>query len=230
MFSYEILKCKGFTFVKSLPKNLDNYIIVDDEHPIDQVQNQFEQIQNQFEQIQSDQNNCMVFINTTSKEFDDIKILSSGEHENERSDKIVNDIQKPMMGSSDNLEAIKTNQYSILHGKKNANINSVNLNQNHEVIDSIAINGVMMGPKTELNSIKKLFNILSKFESFELLLYNPYLIVEELSSTNPTVFSVPVVITGKGDICKIFYRYICLYFFGYMSIKEMLDPEFKYDI
>jgi hypothetical protein len=219
MFSYQLLKCKGFRFIRDEPETLNDYnLIIDDLHPISEIS-----------EISSD-SLIKIFINTTSKEFDDIHILTSEDNKFEASDKIQKDIQKPLMGASDNLEAIKTNQYSITRGKKNANIQNLHLFQNHEVIDSLAVNGVMMGPKTELNSIKTLFNKISKFNSFELTLYNPNLLVEEIESPSPTLFSVPVVVSGKGDILNIFYRYICLYFYSYMSIKDMFDSDSKYEI
>jgi hypothetical protein len=242
MFSYQLLKCKSFKFInKSDVSGNENYdIIIDDEHLINDIDfSKFEHEQNENNENESDEHEqneqsevktINIYIDTTSKNFEDIKIIKSSDNENERSDKISKDIQKSLMGSSDNLEAIKSNQYSIVHGKKNANIQQISISQNHEVIDSLAVNGVMMGPKTELNSIKTLFNKISKLTSFTLTLYNPYLMVETIEAINPNLYSVPVVIVGKGDILKIFYRYICLYFFGYMTIKDLSNPDSKYEI
>ena len=37
-------------------------------------------------------------------------------------------------------------------------------------------------------------------------------------------------IIGKGEIVTVFYRYICLYFFGYLSVNSDEDRDRIYDI
>ena len=136
-----------------------------------------------------------------------------------------------MISSANQLEAFSNNKFTIVPGKRSANIHLYHPKQNHDVIDSIARNGLMVTPKvsTEI-SVGKLFNILCTKKSFNLIMVNKNLEVSIRESKYPNDYVEPAYTVGKGEIVTVFYRYICLYFYGYCSVTTFEDRDRNYDI
>ena len=208
-------KCKYIAFISDKQfneKQIDAYI--DDEHSISQLELH---------------DSMTIFIDATSKEFNDIQILSDKEHKDESSTQMKTQevLKGPLMGASNNLDAFNEDKYAVQVGKRNAAI--AFKGQNHSVLDSMAENGIVIGVKKP-NSIKRLFNMLSKLNSFSLVICHPGLETTILAGHYPDTFLVPKYKIGSGEICAVFYRYICLYFFGYCSIKDEYDYEKNYEL
>jgi hypothetical protein len=212
---YLLSKCKYISFISS-PENNEKEITatIDDSHPISQFK--------PFDDV-------VLYIDATSKEFEDIQILSDKEHANESSTQLKTQevLKGPLMGASNNLDAFNEDKYAVQIGKRNAAI--IYKGQNHAVLDSMAENGIIIGVKKP-NSIKRLFNMLSKINSFSLVIYHPGLETSIIAGHYPDTFLVPKYKIGSGEICAVFYRYICLYFFGYCSIKDEYDYEKNYEL
>lgn len=216
---YIVNKCKYISFVSSeehTTKQID--LRVDNEHSIVDLN------------IPLDKE-FTLFIDATSNEFNDINILTDKDHKNESSSQLkTQDVLKgPIMGASNNLDAFNEGKYSVQVGKKNASITPCDPRQNHDVLDTIAENGIVVG-NGKFNSIKLLFNMLSKAKAFNLIIMHPALDTKILEGNYPDQFIIPKYKITKGEITAVLYRYICLYFFGYCSIKDEENYEKNYEL
>lgn len=139
------------------------------------------------------------------------------------------DVKKDaMLGAGNNILAFSKHQFTVIAGKNSAGINPLHQKQNHGVIDVIAKNGILTAPKAR-NSIKDLFNELSKFNAFNIIVVCPHL-VSYFDGKYPTEYSRPSYIVGKGEITAVIFWYICLYFFGYSSVYDDTNIERNYDL
>ena len=176
----------------------------------------------------------ILVINAESELFSDVnfeinqdKIGESSKTGNKTQD-VCRDV---LLGGSQQLEAFSNSKFTIIPGKRNAGIQSCHPKQNHDVIDSIARNGLMVTPLTSTQfSIGQLFNILVTKKSFDIIILHSKLEVSIRDSTYPGDYVEPAYIVGQGEISTVFYRYICLYFFGYTSVSNENDRDRIYDL
>lgn len=140
------------------------------------------------------------------------------------------------LGSSNMLDAISEQKFAVILGRKTANLRNLQ-NQNHDCIDALVQNGLMGSPKimTEY-SIGKILNKLSKLNlNFNVQKFNFYIIHQALQVNNLEYngilkYNVPVYSIGEGEILSVFFRYIAILFFPYLSITNISDDEYKYDL
>ena len=222
---YETNKCNYISFVKDVKYIDDKY--KEDAHYLGFNEN------DTIDQIKTLPKEFTLIINTESKLFNDVEFEVNQDHVGENSKKHKNDqdINQQMISSANQLEAFSNNKFTIVPGKRSANIHLYHPKQNHDVIDSIARNGLMVTPKvsTEI-SVGKLFNILCTKKSFNLIMVNKNLEVSIRESKYPNDYVEPAYTVGKGEIVTVFYRYICLYFFGYTSVSNENDRDRIYDL
>ena len=227
--SYEINKCKYISFVKDIKHINDAYLINPlyvgfNDDSLNEIIKQIIQIQNHFTLV----------INTESNLFNDIIFEVNEEHlgESSKKGKKTQDVNRDvLLGGSQQLEAFSNSKFTIIPGKRSANIQSCHPKQNHDIIDSIARNGLMISPKVSTeHSVGKLFNVLCLKQSFNIIMVNKYLEVSIRESKYPNDYVEPAYIIGKGEIVTVFYRFICLYFFGYCSVTTTEDRDRNYDI
>lgn len=220
---YSVSKCKHITFAKDI-SYIDKSKIIGKQYFV-----------NDFEELNSlDKTKTYTFIiDAKNSIFDDIEIEIDKEKEGQNSKKDkTQDVKKDMLlGGGKQLEAFANNKFTVINGKRNASIQPVHQKQNHEVIDTIARNGILVSPLPTISfSIGILFNILRKFDTFALVIIHPSLIVDSRDSNYPSEYVEPAFIIGEGEICAVFYRYICLYFYGYLGVYDDDDRERNYDI
>lgn len=222
---YETNKCKYISFVKDMK-------YIDDKYTSGAFYLGFKKDDN-IDDIKKLPNDFTLIINTESELFSDVEFEVNKDHAGENSKKHKNDqdINQQMISSANQLEAFSNNKFTIVPGKRSANIHLHHPKQNHDVIDSIARNGLMVTPKvsTEI-SVGRLFNILCTKQSFNLIMVNKNLEVSIRESKYPNDYVEPAYTVGKGEIVTVFYRYICLYFYGYCSITSSEDRDRNYDI
>lgn len=222
---YETNKCKYISFVKDMK-------YIDSKYTFDAFYLGFKK-EDDINDIKKLPNDFTLIINTESELFSDVEFEVNKDHAGENSKKHKNDqdINQQMISSANQLEAFSNNKFTIVPGKRSANIQLHHPKQNHDVIDSIARNGLMVTPKvsTEI-SVGRLFNILCTKQSFNLIMVNKNLEVSIRESKYPNDYVEPAYTVGKGEIVTVFYRYICLYFYGYCSITSSEDRDRNYDI
>lgn len=207
---YAIKKCKFFGFAKTMKdadKNIDGFNFVQKLEDLDEI----------------NEKDPIIVIDLESKIFDDIKIAKPKtdkekiETTNEKT-LTKDDMKRQLSGESSQLDAFTQNTFAVILGKKSANI-PTHFGQNHDVLDSLARNGVVCSPKSsEVLSIQRLMEKLHKFSSFSIFAIHSALDLSFVSHEYPSEISHPSYIIGKGEICAIFYRYLLLNFFGYCSI------------
>jgi hypothetical protein len=135
------------------------------------------------------------------------------------------------LGASKNLDAFSNNAFTVVAGKKNCGIQALHPNQNHDILDSIARNGVLVYPRPALSfSVGKLMDAISKFRSFNIVVIHPELIFNARCASYPCEYIEPVYEVGKGEITSLFYRLIASSFFGYMSVYDESNRERLYDL
>lgn len=129
---------------------------------------------------------------------------------------------KAMTGQSTQLEAFSSNRYTVIYGKKTAGIQASTANPhifNHNVIDSLAKNGVVVDIKTDTElRILKFMRELEKLRKFNIFFIHPSYDLEYSEYESPSDISNPTYIKGKGEICAIAYRALILRFFPYLTI------------
>ena len=104
-------------------------------------------------------------------------------------------------------------------------------NQNHEVIDAIASNGLLYSPEVMSKySIGKILINISRLNDFSIYIIHPSLKVDILDGIYPSSYNIPRYSVGEGEILSVFFRYISLLFYGYMSVYDNVDLERNYDI
>lgn len=221
---YTIKKCNEFGYAKSLDDVLDNvahgniYYLGNETNENVEMLTSFGDI----EKIKTE--NPVIAVDLTHDLFKDIvfslksdaKDNVSGTNKNYRNDP---DELKKQVSNADQLNAFTSNMFTVIYGKKTANVKSVNFKQNHEVLDSLARNGVVCTPHTDdVLSMQILVDKLFKLRHFTIICIHPELELAYVSHEYPSDISHPAYIIGKGEITAVFYRYIMLNFFGYCSI------------
>ena len=186
------------------------------------------EIINSIDKLTNDSNNetTIIIVDLESSLFDDIHIIQKNKDE-KKEDGLTNteytvskeDMKKQLAGDSSHLDAFTTNAFAVILGKKSANIFSSNYRQNHDVLDSLARNGVVCSPITDkVLSIQKLIDKLTSYKSFKVFAIHSALDLKFIEHEFPSEISHPSYIIGKGEITAVFYRYLLLNFFGYCSI------------
>ena len=234
---YKYKKCNVFGFSRSLDTvinkynnciiyNNDNYFKEFDKEFIDKNKESFID-PNNF----NEEDIPTFIIDLTSSQFDDINILTDEKHDNNNNNIKTNnadfkrddgDLRKIVTGQSSQLEAFSKNIYSVIYGKKTANIQQGKNNAhifNHNVIDSLAKNGIICDQTSEqLLSVHLIFNELEKLRKFNIFFIHPKLDIEYVEQESPSEISHPVYIKGEGEITAVFYRTLVLRFFPYLTI------------
>ena len=180
-------------------------------------------------------------IDLTAKFFGDINILTDEKKEGEpinegitngnyrRDDK---ELSKIASGRSTQLEAFSKNLYTVIYGKKTANIRQGYNNAhifNHNVIDSLAKNGIICDQCSEKQlSVHKLFDCLERLYRFNIFFIHPSMDLEITECDGPTEISHPIYTKGLGEITAIFYRCLLLRFFPYLTIVSESMRENAY--
>lgn len=214
---YEVSKCKKISFINDmkLAKGCNKIYFKD------------------FDIVRQQTSHFDLIIDASSELFKDIKIVFNENKKglpstSEKTQDVKSDI---MLGGGKNLDAFTTNSFVVIPGKKSCNVRELHVNQNHEILDTIARNGVLLIPEVQKElSIKQLFDILSTKNSFTITVYHSGLKIPEISGTYPSEYTRPKYEIGFGEVAAIFYRYICIYFFGYCSVYNEDEVEHKYDI
>ena len=132
------------------------------------------------------------------------------------------ELNKIITGQSAQLDAFSQNVYTVIYGKKTAGLSNGNNNQhifNHNVIDSLAKNGVIVDPSVgEELSIHKIIRQLETLRKFNIFFVHSALDLEYTEYESPSEISQPTYIKGKGEICAVAYRALILRFFPYLTI------------
>ena len=219
---YSFKRCESFGFADSLEeirKNVSDPILLKD-----------------FETSEFEKTHHYNFVvDLQDSIFDDISIIVPKTEKNETNkDHVVdeNELRNMAAGNSIQLEAFSTNHFVVIYGKKSASVPQVCSKQNHEVIDYIAMNGVICSPNSsKINSFQKLVDFLKFFDSFSI-----FAVHSELDNTKfvefdtPTQNSYPAYNITKGEIVAVFYRYIVKNFFGYCQVlDEESNRELDYE-
>jgi hypothetical protein len=221
---YIIKKCTEFGYAKSLEDVVDN-INSSDIYYLGNEKNENVKLLSTLNDIEDiNTSDPVIVIDLTHDVFKDIvfslksdaKDNVSNTNKNYRNDP---DELKKHVSNADQLNAFTSNMFTVIYGKKTANVKSVNFKQNHEVLDSLARNGVVCTPHTdEVLSMQILVDKLFKLKKFSIICIHPELELSFISHEYPSDISHPAYIIGKGEITAVFYRYIMLNFFGYCSI------------
>lgn len=173
-----------------------------------------------------------IIINAESEMFNDIKFIYDHDKENLNSKNLKQEVLSGCsLGSSSMLDAIQAKEFAINPGRKGSGIQSLHHNQNHEIIDAIAINGLLYSPNVISEySVGKLLIKLSDLNEFYIYIVHSALSVDVFDGIMPYSYNIPRYLIGKGEILSVFFRYISLLFFGYMSVYDNVDIERNYDI
>lgn len=169
---------------------------------------------------------------TTIPLFSDIRIVDNDRDPNATNKNYVKGkLTEDSIRNSTQLEAFGKNKFTVIHGRKQANIPNSIRNRNYGVIDSLARNGVICSPETKNKlSIEILVDKLSKLDAFHIVIIHPSYTLKYNSSTYPGESIEPNYKLNEGEILAVFYRYICIHFFGYCEIHGENDLEWKYNI
>ena len=140
-------------------------------------------------------------------------------------------LKKAALGKTTQLDAFSENKFAIIHTKKTAGIENKIRNQNHDVLDTLAVNGVMKSPDTKKPlSIYRLVRKLEKFDKFDIVFIHPSYEVRCMNAEYPCEQIIPAYKINEGEILAVVYRYIVVYFFGYCSIFTDSMLEWRYYI
>ena len=256
--TYVLKKCKKFGFANDMNeilKNVENPILLEsleDEYlskiieTINETSTNKPLINASKETIDETSTNAFkndelkdetinIVVDLESDIFNDIDIVVPKDSKNETNKEHIKDdkeLRNLASGNSTQLEAFSTNHFVVIYGKKSASIPQVCSKQKHEVIDYLAMNGVICSPNlNKVISFQKLVDFLKRFNSFSI-----YAIHSELDNTKfiefetPTHNSYPAYNITKGEIIAIFYRYIIKNFFAYCEvIDEATNRELDYE-
>ena len=176
-----------------------------------------------------------IIINAESPIFNDISFSVDSNKLEVNSESVH---QEPMsgisLGNSAMLDSLTDNKFVILPGRKTSNIKS-NLNQNHECIDAIAANGLMSSPNVMSKySVGRIILAISNNKNLKDL--NIYIIhsalkVKLLQGQGLSTNNIPRYAVGRGEILSVFYRYLAIIFFPYMTVYDSINNiNYKYDI
>ena len=224
---YSVSKCKYISFTRIDPKVEGLYLT---ESTLNEM---FDKIDN-FDVSKYEVVN--IVINSESSAFSDIHFNVDERKVEMNSETLKQDILSGgTLGSSQMLDAIATNSFAINAGRKGANIPNVHIQQNHDTLDAIAANGLLNSPCVmSANSVGKLLlRISEKFNNFNIYILNSSLKVDKFDGVAPSTYNVPRYAVGHGEILSVFFRYISLLFYGYMTVNEIqgdTDYDRIYDI
>ena len=225
---YSFKKCYKFGFannINEILKNIDNSVLIESLED-DYLDELFDKFHN---------SDISFIVDLESNLFNDIEIIVPKEAKQETNKDHVKDdkeLRNLASGNSTQLEAFSSNHFVVIYGKKSASIPQVCSKQNHEVIDYLAMNGVICSPNlNKVISFQKIVDFLKRFSNFSI-----YAIHSELDNTKfiefetPTHNSYPAYNITKGEIIAIFYRYIIKNFFAYCEvIDEATNRELDYE-
>lgn len=242
--SYKYKKCNIFGFaqsVDSIADKFNNVIIVDDSPLV--LTNEFVEQNRRLKLTATDtQADIPTFIiNLEGEWFSDINILTDENKQDiDKQNQIGtnnykhddNELAKIITGQSTQLEAFTKNVYTVIYGKKTANISQGTNNAhifNHNIIDSLARNGVISDQVSDnVLSVHMLFKQLEKLYTFNIFFVHSALELEYIQHESPTEISHPVYTKGKGEICAVVYRLLLLKFFPYLTIVSESMRENAY--
>lgn len=140
-------------------------------------------------------------------------------------------LKQAALGKATQLDAFSENKFAIIHTKKHAGIETRIRNQNHDVLDTLAVNGVMKSPETAKPlSIYSLMVKLEQFEHFNIVFIHPAYEVKSMITEYPCEQIIPSYTINAGEILAIVYRYLVMRFFGYCSIFTDSMLEWRYYI
>ena len=140
-------------------------------------------------------------------------------------------LKQASLGKTTQLDAFSENKFAIIHTKKHAGIETKIRNQNHDVLDTLAVNGVMKSPETAKPlSIYLLMNKLEQFKHFSIVFIHPSYEVKSMISEYPCEQIIPSYTINQGEILAVAYRYLVMRFFGYCSIFTDSMLEWRYYI
>lgn len=242
---YEFNKVNKVGFVKSMNELSDisnSYDITKDAMSIDDVLHNIQKIP--LSEVArpdakhlTDDVYISVIIDATSCVFADIVFNVDTTKVKVNSETLKQDVMSgASLGSSVMLDAIAADKFAILPGRKSANLQS-NVGQNHDVIDALATNGLMGSPKimSEYSAGKVLMELSKLVDrhpmtKLDIWIVHPALKVNKLEGVGVNIYNTPRYAVGEGEILSVFFRYIALIFFPYMSIYAEDDIDHKYDI
>jgi len=166
--------------------------------------------------------------------FSDIEI-SVDKHDKNTSTSLYkadrNALRNAALGKATQLDAFSENKFAIIHTKKSAGIETKIRNQNHDVLDTLAVNGVIKSPDTKKPlSIYKLVKKLEAFDSFDIVFIHPSYEIKCMNSEYPCEQIIPSYKINEGELLAVVYRYMVIYFFGYCSIFTDSMLEWRYYI
>lgn len=140
-------------------------------------------------------------------------------------------LKNAALGNTTQLDAFSENKFAVIHTKKNAGIDNKTRSMNHDVIDTLAVNGVIRAPETKKPlSIYLLMKKLEQLHDFNICFIHPSYELKRLSAECPCEQIIPVYRIGEGEILAVAYRYLCLWFFAYCSIFTDSMLEYRYVI
>ena len=194
----------------------------------------FDNILNEISQFKENEIETII-INAESQVFHDIEFTIDSSKVEVNSESVRQDpLSGVSLGSSTMLDSLTDDKFVILPGRKSSNIKS-NLNQNHECIDAIATNGLMNSPKIMSEySVGKLMEAISKnknLKNLRIYIIHSALKVKILHYSGISTINIPCYAVGKGEILSVFFRYIAITFFSYMTVYDSSDNiDYKYDL
>lgn len=228
---YKYKKCERFGFAQSINEireRYDNIIVFDNDNTKIEAIHEYKEM--------NDRDEIPIFVfDLESKIFDDI-IISVDKADDKKDANAVknpsitndsykhddNELNKIMTGQSTQLDAFSKNLYTVIYGKKGANIQNGQNNThifNHVVIDSLAKNGVIADPISNQEiSIHTIMRELEQLKKFMIFFVHPALDIPYTEHESPNEISHPVYIKGKGEIAGVAYRALVLRFFPDLTI------------
>lgn len=220
---YSVSKCKYMCFTKHKPNLTDMNFLTGD---LDSMMNIIDEL------INDNTKTYNIVIDAESEAFKDIVFNFDESNIKINSETLKQDILGGgLLGSSTMLDALSDGVFSITPGRKAANIPILHPSQNHDIIDAVASNGLLSSPKVISEySVGKLLTKISKLNSFNIYVIHSALKVDKFDGSYPSTYCIPRYSVGDGEVLSVFFRYISLIFFGYMSVFDFNDTERKYDI
>lgn len=242
---YTISKCKYISFNRTDPKITDNVIYLTKEDTLEQMFEKISKASNSSGCV--DNTNCVdssnssdssnpsgcinIVIDSESPAFSDIHFNVNERNVEMNSETLKQEVLSGgTLGSSQMLEAMSTKSFVINAGRKGANIPTCHNRQNHDVLDAIAANGLLYSPQVISSTSvgKLLLHISENINAFKIYILSQYLKVESFDGVAPSTYNVPRYAVGHGEILSVFFRYISLLFFGYLTVNE-IDGESESD-
>lgn len=223
---YKISKVNNITFLKSLdylPENTITTNILKSD------------ISSTLSYISTLSGELNIEIDATSELFNDINFQIDNSKVKISSETIKQDVMSgATLGSSNMLDAINEQKFAVILGRKTTNLKN-NVNQNHDCIDALVLNGLMGSPKIMSEySVGKILLALADNKNITLInfyIIHPSLRVNSLFGHGISTYNVPTYEIGNGEILSVFFRYIALIFFPYMVVTNNSDDnDYKYDL